>query len=166
MDYAEARPKIKTGDLLAWTHRGWRTWYDWKIQAVRILTRSEYCHVGIAWVVEEADRVYILESVVPKVRIYPLSLELPFFWIPMGKELSREAMEFAQAQVGEPYSQIRAALAFLGLLDRGDQNKWECAEYAAKVLEANGIDYGEAYTPTQLVYAAMEDDKVVHLVTK
>ena len=26
MKYAKARPEIKTGDLLAWSHGGWSSW--------------------------------------------------------------------------------------------------------------------------------------------
>jgi hypothetical protein len=154
MKYDDVRDQIQTGDLLAWTHKGWKSWYDFKIQMVRMFTQSEYSHVGLAWVV--AGRVFILESVVPKVRIYPLSKELPFYWMPMKKPLSKEAEEFAMAQVGEPYSQIRAILAYFKLVKPNDQNKWECAEYAAKVLRENGIDLGDTYTPSAVVEAGMK----------
>jgi hypothetical protein len=57
MKYEAAREKVKSGDLLAWSHRGWRSWYDIQIQLVRFFTQSEYSHVGIAWVV--GGRVHI-----------------------------------------------------------------------------------------------------------
>jgi len=60
MKYSEVRDTIKSGDLLAWSHRGWRTWYDIKIQAVRFFTQSEFSHVGVAWAV--GGRVFVLEA--------------------------------------------------------------------------------------------------------
>lgn len=36
MKYKEIRPLIKSGDILAWSHRGWKSWYDIKIQFVRM----------------------------------------------------------------------------------------------------------------------------------
>ena len=69
--YSEYRDQIKSGDLLAWSHRGFRSWHDFKVQAVRLFTQSEYSHVGIAWVV--GGRVFVIEAVEPRVRIFPLS---------------------------------------------------------------------------------------------
>ena len=69
--YQEVRSSIKSGDLLFWSHRELKSWYDLKVQIVRMVTRSEYSHVGVAWVT--GGRVFALEAVVPLIRIYPLS---------------------------------------------------------------------------------------------
>lgn len=112
MHYEAARGKIKSGDLLAWSHRGWRSWYDFKIQMVRFFTRSEYAHVGIAWVV--GGRVLVIEAVMPKVRIYPLSKLGTFYWssdfIPWATEVEERALSY----VGAGYSQLEALAAFFG----------------------------------------------------
>src|SRR3990167_457790 len=98
MKYAEVREHLKSGDLLAWSHRGWGSWYDFQIQMVRMFTRSEYCHVGIAWVVSE--RVFVLEAVSTGVRIFPLSRELPFYWVPLRSAWEDEVDAWALKQVG------------------------------------------------------------------
>ena len=79
--YANIRQHIKSGDLLAWSHRApwWASLRDCKIALVRLFTRSEYCHVGIAWVL--GGRVFVIEAVKPEVRIYPLSKLAPFYWV-------------------------------------------------------------------------------------
>lgn len=152
MTYLEARSKIRSGDLLAWSHRSWGSWYDFKIQMVRMFTRSEYCHVGVAWVV--AGRVFVLEAVSAGVRIFPLSLEVPFYWVPMKFPWTFGVEKWAMAQAGKPYSQIRAILAGLRLIKIGENTYTECAEYAHEVYKQAGIDMGDEATPTAIVRAA------------
>lgn len=131
MKYEEARASIKTGDVLAWTHKSWRSWYDIQIQIVRFFTQSEYSHVGIAWCI--AGRVFILESVGAGIRIFPLSLELPFFHLATGKSLTRDQLEFALSKMGQRYSKVEGVLAMFGLNNRKD-DAWQCAEYVCTVL--------------------------------
>lgn len=155
--YESARPNLKSGDLVAFTHIDWKTLNDFEIHGVRIATQSEYSHVGIIW--NFAGRIFLIEAVVPFVRIIPLSLCGGFFHIGMGKELSDEALEFALAQIGEKYSKWMAIKAFFGKVLQKDMNKWECAKLACDILRSNGIDYGSAYRPDTLVQAALEDGK-------
>lgn len=152
MKYSEARKHLKSGDLLAWSHARWRSWYDIKIQLVRMFTRSEYCHVGVCWCV--GGRVFVLEAVSAGVRIFPLSRELPFYWIPLRAAWESEVEMWALRQVGEPYSQWQAVLAGLGLLKVGEDSIWQCAEYTAEVLRRAGIDVGIGATPTAVVASA------------
>ena len=131
MKYSDTRPLIKSGDVLAWSHRGWKTWYDIKLQLVRIWTRSEFCHVGVAWVL--ADRVFVLEAVSSGVRMMPLSRLLPCAWISRGiwnEECERRALK----ALGSPYSQWDAIRGSLGLLALGANNRWQCSEYVSYVL--------------------------------
>jgi len=152
MNYQAARRKIRSGDLLAWSHRGWGSWYDLKVQAVRVWTRSEYCHVGIAWRV--ADRLFALEAVLTGVRIFPLSRMRPFYHLPLPARWTPEVEAWALEQVGEPYSQWQAMLAGVGLLKPGADSIWQCAEYAQAVLRAAGIDLVGDPTPSNIVNEA------------
>ena len=154
MNYSTARKKIRSGDLLAWSHRPWGSWHDFKIQMVRALTQSEYCHVGIAWNV--SGRLFALEAVLTGVRIFPLSRMLPFYHIPLLVKWESEVEAWALAQVGEPYSQWQAIKAGLGLLKAGDDSIWQCAEYAQEVLRRGGVDLPGPATPAALVTAAMK----------
>jgi hypothetical protein len=52
MQYADIRPQIKSGDLIALHHDDWGSLYDLQIQAVQTFTQSEYCHVAPVWVAE------------------------------------------------------------------------------------------------------------------
>ncbi len=151
MQYSQARQQIKSGDLLAWTHRPWSSWYDFKIQMVRVFTRSEYCHVGVAWV--SAGRVWVIEAVTPKVRVYPLSKLLPFYLLPLPVEpWTREHEERALDPVGDDYSQWQAIVAIASRPAR--DNLWQCAELADMIARVGGIDLGTDITPKGLVRAA------------
>ena len=145
----EARAAIRSGDVLAWSHSKWRSWYDFKVQMVRVFTQSEYCHVGLAWVI--AERVFILESVTAGVRLFPLSKELPCYWIPTSLDWTEQGEEFALAQLGEPYSQFQAMLAFFDKDDKSDQSIWECAKYVQAVLAKLGVDLPGRATPSAVV---------------
>lgn len=129
MRYEEARGSIQTGDVLAWTHRGIKSWYDFKVWLVRLFQMSEYTHVAVAWVT--SGRVFMLESTAVGVRIFPTSLEVPFYHIPW-LPLSEAQLDFALSQAGKPYSNLDCALEFLGV-DTTDSGKWECAKYVKAI---------------------------------
>ena len=143
MNYLDIRDQIKSGDVIAQSHRQWGTLHDLQVQAVRIATMSEYSHVGIAWVV--AGRVFILEAVSAVVRIFPLSRAGDFFLLDRGL-WSDEAEARAMKHVGAPYSKIDAVRSFFGLSDDTD-DAWFCSEYVCSVL---GIHLDKP-TPAALV---------------
>ena len=160
MKYSDARSTIKSGDLLAWSHRGFGTWHDIKIQIVRIATRSEYSHVGVAWVV--GGRVFVIEAVQPLVRIYPLSKLGSFYHIPLGALWRPETEEIALAHIGGPYSQLDAVKAFFRPL--GKSVVTECAALVLNILRADGIDLGDRATPDAVVYQAQLYDHPTFLI--
>jgi hypothetical protein len=163
MFYIEARHQIKSGDILAWTHKSWNSWYDIQIQIVRFFTQSEYSHVGIAWVI--ADRVFVIESVQPKIRIYPLSKSLPFYWIPTRTEWTPELEEYALSKVGEGYSKLDGIKSFLGILHNSDNSVWQCAEYVISVLsKAKILDKEVKATPSVVVQALQDSGNPLYLI--
>lgn len=164
MNYAAARPKIRSGDLLAWSHERWGSWYDFKVQMVRMFTRSEYCHVGLAWVI--GGRVFALEAVQPMVRTFPLRKLAPFYWIPLGARWAAATEEFALERVGDPYSEAQAVLAGLGRLKIGADRIQQCAEYVLAVLHTDGVglDLRTRATPSGVVRAAQALDKALYFV--
>ena len=124
MKYTAMRRRIKSGDILAWSHRsGWfKSWYDFKINLVRLVTRSEYSHVAVA--VRLANRVFVLESVTGGIRLMPLSKCLPCYHIAY-KQMD---VDRAMSVCGEPYSELEAVLGELGRTD--DKNGvWQCSEF-------------------------------------
>lgn len=160
MKYADARPLIRSGDLLAFSHGSWRSWNDIKVNFVRMFTRSTFSHVGVAWVV--GGRVFVLEAVKPRSRIFPLSLAGDFYLIPTHSEWSYEAEEFALSRIGTPYSELKAIEAFFRPLEAG--NVQECAAYAREILARDGIDLGARSTPDAVVEAALTIDGALTFV--
>jgi hypothetical protein len=166
MLYSDLRDKIHAGDLIAFTHEGWGSISDIESQLVRIFTRSEYSHVGIAWPI--SGRVMILEAVVPEVRIFPLSKLLPFYHLPTAGILgkwSAEAEEYALSRVGQKYSKIEAIKGLFGW-NKDSNRRWQCAEYALSVLAVAGLGINCRATPTDLVREAMGLGAELNMVTR
>lgn len=159
--YVDQRSKIRSGDLLAWSHTGWKTWRDIKIELVRFFTQSEYSHVGVAWVI--GGRVFVIEAVEPMVRIYPLSKLGNFYHIPMDTEWKLTTEEYALLHVGDDYKQLQAIKAYFVSL--GKDSTVECAALAIAILDKEGIDLGEMATPSAVVKAALMLDKQLTYVT-
>ena len=157
MKYADARPLIQSGDLIAESHAEWRTLYDWKVQAVRFFTQSEYCHVALAWPI--GGRLFALESVMPKVRMVPLSsmAKKGFYWVPLGAPMSDAELEFALSQIGVgTYSQWLAIVAQVRGIDINDNAFWECAKYVIRCRALSGIALGQSAVPSNVVRCALD----------
>jgi hypothetical protein len=168
MDYASIRAQIKSGDLLAFSHRAsmWASWYDFKVGIVRMFTKSEYSHVALAWV--SSERVFVLEAVIPRVRIYPLSNALAesgeFYHLPLGVNWAQDVEDWAMQHVGQRYSQIKAMQASWRPVKHDDFT--ECAEYVNEVLSGAGVNLGRIATPTAIVLAAQRRGAPCSLITK
>lgn len=154
--YSQIREQIKPGDVLALHDEFVPTYYGLKIAAVQLLT-GPYCHVGLLWPM--GGRLWCLESVIPKIRMSPLSnvASQGFFWLPLDRPMSAEEIEFALSHVsiGE-YSQHEAIKAGAGLLTEEDaaNGKWECAKYTVLARAKSGVDLGPRWVPTDVVLAA------------
>jgi hypothetical protein len=165
MKYNEVRPNIHSGDVLAWSHKTWGSFYDLQVQAIRIFTRSEYNHIGIAWVV--GDRVFVIEAVEPEVRIYPLSVQTPFYWVPCGAAYwDKPTQEYALSKIGEKYSKIEAIKGFFDILTVGKDAKWQCAELVNSVLkESRMLSITTKSTPAALIESLMNMGFPTYLVS-
>ncbi len=152
MDYKDIRQEIKSGHVLAWSHEGWGSWHDVKIQVVRMATRSAISHVGIAWVV--GSRVFVIEAVEPMIRIFPLSQLGDFYWYPVDCEWSDDVEEAALSHVGKEYKSMNAIKAFFVSLNKGDVS--ECAALVITVANSMGIDLGTRMTPDAVVLKLQE----------
>ncbi len=163
MNYLDARKQIKSGHLLAWSHKAWASLYDFQVQMVRVFTQSEYCHVGVSYVI--ADRTFVIEAVGTGVRMYPASNLLPFYWFPLATNWNETAEKFALSQVGKPYSKNQAVLAQLDMLDKGTDGLWQCAELTQQILALCGVDLTKCKsTPSAVVEEAQKLGAPCHLV--
>lgn len=157
MRYEQVRPLIRSGDVVAFTHRKWSSFYDIQIQAVRFFTQSEYSHVALVW--EIAGRLFLIESVVPLIRIVPLSMFVNdgFYHLPMQCEMNDAELEFALSEVGKgEYSKWQAILAQVRGIKVGADALWECAEFVIASRRRSGIELGPKATPSAVVQKALE----------
>jgi hypothetical protein len=161
MQYKDIRHEIKSGEVLAWSHRGWSSFYDLRIQIVRLFTRSEYSHVGVAWVV--GGRVLVIEAVTPLVRIYPLSKLGDFYRLTPEITWTTEVETFALSHVGQKYSQWQAVKAFFGFTSEAD-GLAQCAELVRGILRASGDPADVDATPTEVVNYLLETGKTLTLI--
>lgn len=164
MRYQDARPNIKSGDVIAFTHRKWGSFYDLQIQAVRFFTQSEYSHVALVW--EIGGRLFLIESVVPLIRIVPLSMfaEEGFYHLPMHCDMSDAELEFALSEVGKgQYSKWQAILAQVRGIKVGADALWECAEFVIASRRESGIDLGPKATPSAVVQKALDRTSLTYI---
>lgn len=150
MKYEDIRPIIKSGDILAWSEGSWTSFSGIQNNIIRIFTRSEYSHVGVAYVA--GGRVFVIEAVVPMIRIFPLSKLLPFYHFESPDNWwSTDIEESYLNKVGKPYSKVEAIKAFLGYSTDGEE-QWECAKLINRVLMNVDKDFDkQPDTPTAVV---------------
>lgn len=169
MEYASVRDNIKSGDLICLSHKGWGSIKDIESQIVRIVTESEFSHVCVVW--EFLGRLFVIEAVVPLVRITPLSTMLEedkeVYWLPLSTPMTEAETEFAMGEVGVgAYSKWQAIEGELGTLDIGADRKWQCSELTIAMRKLSGVDLGDKATPAAVVRKALQIGSVVNYITK
>ena len=131
IDYQQARPHIKSGDLIAYESQGFFAW------CIRRVTATRFTHVGIAC--QQGRRLMLLESSERHgVHMRALSKTGNFTWFSTGYPLSWAAFEFWQDRVG--YSKYDwpgiAANAIGRAPERNDQ--FICSEFSGEQLMLSG----------------------------
>lgn len=157
MQYVDVRPVMRTGQVVGFPHEETESWHDKKIQIVKHVTQSPLAHVGIVWVVENnyGRKVFVIEAVIPEVRIFPLSKLGDFYWFPLEKELSETTELVAMNLVGMSYSEFEAGLGYIG---RNNENNdvTQCAELVKVILRSNEIVLPGNATPAQVADNLMD----------
>lgn len=158
MKYFEAAPIIKQGDLLFFTHTEWDSWYDLQVQAVRIAGETEITHVAIAYPMD--GELWILESVVPKVRAVPLTNvlnETGFWWVSLDTLMTPTEVVWARHQIARAeYSKVQGVQAQFGVDVTNDDGLMECAKYAIMCRELSGVNLGTKATPAAVMREAQK----------
>lgn len=153
--YKDYRPQINSGDIIALTHKGWLPfWYSIQVQGVMFATKSPFSHVAVVWVV--GSRVFIIESVIPYVRIFPLSWVGDFFHLPLNIGLNDEALDFALTMVGKKvkYSKLDGIKALCGV-NTTLNHATQCAELVKMVQILNGLTLPNRPVPGDVVLDVM-----------
>jgi hypothetical protein len=132
---------MKSGDVVFLRGTGILAWI------VRKVTKSQFAHVGIIWVV--SDRVLMLEADPWKgVIVRPLSMSLPGYWAP-GFGWNEDAQVLALESLGKSYDFIDAIRSGLGKKP-DDPTKFECAEYVTTILAKIKPEFPILGTPEKL----------------
>lgn len=144
MRYEEARPRIKSGDILGWQGHSLFS------RLTQRVTRSAYSHVGTAWVV--GKRVFVLESLGSSgVRLMPLSQRRPFYHVATKSKWLRSTEVFALEKLSARYGWIDALYAGLGI-PMVDKRGWICSEYSAAIARMCGHPIpSSVQTPAELI---------------
>lgn len=153
---ASVRPirQIQTGDLLAWDSDRYTGWSKLVISFIRVMTLSEYGHVGVAFV--DNGKVFVLEAVNPKVRIQPISAGTKLYVVSMNLRSTESLQRIMQGYLGCQYSIMDCIRAYLGLTTKRDDN-WQCAELANDVYQQLGVELKpKRVTPSGMVHAALQ----------
>lgn len=157
MKYADARPNIQSGDLLAWVGNGWFSWF------IQWFSRDKYSHVGIAY---WADReLFVFEAREGKgVRLIRLSTALPFYWCALGGTWRPEARAFAHSELGREYSWGDIFRIAIGKKVKND-GRWFCSEIAREIMRINGRKVPDSdETPSELMeYAQRASLKIEYV---
>lgn len=146
------RQAIKSGDLLIWKKSKKSLISNWTIELIRFFTRSDFAHVGIAWVMD--GRVFVVEATQPVVRLTIVKDNDEFYHAPMVIEWSDTSEEYLIDKIGLKYSVFDAIRAFLGKTLDNDR-RYQCAELANEFYKTHGIELGDAFTPSKLVEAVL-----------
>lgn len=165
MIYSKAKTNIKTGDALFFSGGSWKSWYGIQIMMVRMFKPSKWSHVGMAWVAN--GRIFIMEAVGSGIRLYPLSMEIPFGWVSKEKELSQNALEWAFQRIGVKYPPKWKMVLSKGLgLKINLRGSMDCSDYFLNILRQDGIFLECDVDPTSICDRVMEDWGSLTLVTK
>lgn len=146
------RESIKSGDMLIWAKSAQSNVSNFYLNVIRLMTRSEYAHIAIAWRLE--GRLYVVEATQPVVRISPVKDDQEFYHIPMNVKWDKNSEEYLIDKIGCVYSLMDGIRAYLGKTVENDRD-YQCAELANEFYSQHGIHLGEAYTPALLVERAL-----------
>jgi hypothetical protein len=161
--YSSIRDEIRSGDLLLLHHSFVPSLYGLQIAAVQEWT-GPFAHVALLdrVVIGGIERVAVWESVVPDVRMVPVTSTVEdtagFFWIPMGRAMSADAIGALWERTGKgKYSKPGAVLAGINALpadEDADPRMW-CAKLVNLICRIDGVDLGPRYVPTDMAFEAM-----------
>jgi len=155
MKYSYAKRRIKSGDILAWSGSSFFS------NTVKVLTKSQYSHIGIAWRVN--GKLLIVEALEGKgVRIFPAYRKTPFYFLKRSKFIFTKRMEQKMlSHIGDNYSWFGCVRGWLGFKTRKD-NRFQCAEFVNYILNVGE----KCETPVKIVTYLIENGARLYFVKK
>lgn len=151
--YCEHITEIRNGDLLMWSESNDKVGFfsGLLLKLVRLMTMSDYGHVGIAlWLNNE---LFVIEAVSPRIRLMPLKRAKSFYHVPVHIDWKKEYKDWLLDKVGIPYSFADALRAYFGKEVLYDE-RMQCVELANEFYKFTGLDFrAERLTPGKFVDA-------------
>ena len=156
MDYCVFRNQIKTGDLIAYSISSSNFKNRVILDAIRILTKSEFNHIGIAY--ENNGRLFLLEATRPCSGPVLLSKTASFYHISVNAEIADLHPLFNY--IGLDYSYTKAIQSLYKNPSSDSDIKTEgifCSELCVRIYKEYGIDidYRNGSTPGAIVKTAL-----------
>lgn len=142
--------KIKTGDLLVRARPVSPGISKFISQLVRFFSTSIYTHVGI--VLREEDRLYVIESIYPKIQKIELCNVEDFFIVEtnLSKKISEKEVNLLLNEVGKKLSVGHSLFSLLNIL-RG-KKYWSCTRLTNYFYkDVMNLDIKETHVPIDLV---------------
>ena len=161
IEYKSYRENIKSGDLLIWSSPAEKSLSGLILRIIRFFTFSEYAHVGIAIYI--GNRLCVIEAVVSKIQLVPVSSKEEFYHIPMNISWDKDKETFLLNKLGLSYSIKEAIKAYLNI-DLQEDDDWQCAELANRFYRSSGLEFGKNYTPSSLVKSILSNDYTIKLI--
>jgi len=146
IDYDTVRTRVRDGDLLAW---------KWRLMQQRFGVVPWDCFTHVAQALWVDGRLCVLEAVMPRVRLVPLSMYtgLSTYWVPLHAAWGPAQRAYAMEQLGDRYSLRDCAVGLWGM--PVDDDVEQCAEMSIRLARQAGVDLGDRATPPSVVRAAI-----------
>lgn len=165
LNYADYRDSIRSGDLLIWSGDNYSVTSNAILTTIRVLTASDYAHVGIA--IRILGRLFVVEATMPNIRLALVSDKEEFYHVPMDVTWTHECEDYLFSKLGLPYSILDDIRAYFGFITASD-NKYQCAELTREFyVKCCNLIISDNYIPKTLVKEILEiTGSSIHLVKK
>jgi hypothetical protein len=163
--YKDYRENIRSGDLLIWSEDNYSVISNAILTSIRVLTSSDYAHVGIA--IRMLGRLFVVEATMPTIRLALVSDKEEFYHVPVDVTWSHDCEDYLFSKLGLPYSIIDDIRAYFGLVAQND-NKYQCAELAREFyVKCCNLPISENYIPKSLIKEILQlTESSIHFVKK
>ena len=154
--YKDMRNNVSSGDLLIWEDSEESLVSRIILKCIRLFTKQQYGHVGIAWRV--GGRLLCVEAVPSGIRIWPVSEFDRFFYVETGMTFKDKDADWLLDKVGQPYPLNSLFRSIFKLQPKVGDNL-NCVELSTRFYQQAGYQIGDTYTPGDLVERFVNDFK-------
>ena len=149
--YLEKRHLIKSGDLIVWGTKSDDSFLSFR-NLIKFFTASDFVHTAVAW--NKSGRIFVLDAVMPRIRLKPLSDMRQCYLVPMNIHWNDGLEKKLLSYVGQEYSVPQAIMSYFTRPLKDD--KWHCVEVVKDFYEYAGLKIDSKYIPGDFVEAAIK----------